>query len=171
MRIARVLAAVSTAAVLLSVSAEAQARRQAAPTGRDAAERLRAAVVASGARTAEAFNRGEIEGFIRAYSDEVWVFPPNAEPFQGRDAALQFFSRMHGGGARNIRLTTTGLDRSGELAYETGTYIIEVPGAGGAMNRDFGKYVHVWKRSGPNGAWEIHFSMWNSNLQPGMVGR
>jgi len=163
MRIARLLAAVSTAAVVLSVSAEAQTRRQAAPTARDAIERLRTAVTASGARTAESFNRGEMEGFIRPYADEVWVFPPNAEPFQGREAALQFFSRMYGGGFRNLRLTTTGLDRSGDLAYETGTYTADAPGAGGAMTRDYGKYVHIWKRGG-DGVWQIHLSTWSSNL-------
>jgi ketosteroid isomerase-like protein len=174
MRIGRLLSAVSTAAVVLAGSADAQARRGAAPTGRDAADRLRAAVVASAARTGDAFNRGEIEGFIRPYSDEVWVFPPNAEPFQGRDAALQYFSRSYGAGLRNLRLTTTGLDRSGEMAYETGTYTADVPGPagqGGAMSRDFGKYVQVWKRTGPNGAWEIHFAMWNSNLQPTAMPR
>jgi ketosteroid isomerase-like protein len=171
MRIGRLLSAVCTAAVVLSASADAQARRGAATTARDAVERLRTAVVASSMRTADAFNRGEIEGFIRPYAEEVWVFPPNAEPFQGRDAALQYFSRSHGSGLRNLRLTTTGLDRSGELAYETGTYTVDVPGGqAGAPARDYGKYVHVWKRTG-DGAWQIHFSMWNSNLQPAPMPR
>lgn len=172
MRIARLLCAASTAAVVLTASADAQVRRTAA-TGRDAAERLRSAVESSGTRTADAYNRGEIEGFIRPYAEEIWVFPPNAEPFQGREASLQFFTRSYAQGARNLKLMTTGLDRSGDMAYETGTYTVDYPtpgGAAGATSRDYGKYVHVWKRGG-DGAWQIHLSTWNSNLPAAPMAR
>jgi ketosteroid isomerase-like protein len=38
------------------------------------------------------------------------------------------------------------------------------------MTRDFGKYVHVWKRA-PEGAWRIHVAIWNSNLPPAPMRR
>jgi ketosteroid isomerase-like protein len=163
MRIARLLLAASSAVLMFTTTGAAQSRPL--PTARDDAARLRAAVEASAARTAAAFNRGDINGFIAPYAREVWVFPPNAQPFQGPSAALEYFTRGYTEGTRNLQLTTTGLDRSGTLAYETGTYSADypTPGQAGAMSRDFGKYVHIWKRE-PNGTWQIHLTTWSSNL-------
>lgn len=165
MRIARLLLAASTAALVLAAPAAAQGRSL--PTSRDEAARLRAAVEASGIRTAAAFNRGDIAGFVQPYAPDVWVFPPNAQPFQGPAAAVEYFTRGYTEGTRNLQLTTTGLDRQGSMAYETGTYNADypTPGQARAMSRDNGKYVHVWKRD-PGGAWRIHFAAWSSNLPP-----
>lgn len=162
MRIARLLFAASTATIL-TTSLEAQSRPL--PTPRDDQARLRAAVEASGNRAEMAYNRGEMEGFVRAFSDDIWVFPPNAQPFQGRQAAFDFFQQGYDGGVRNLQLTTTGLDRHGTMAYETGTYTADITPSGQAMRPDNGKYVHVWKRA-PNGDWRIHFAMWSSNNPP-----
>jgi ketosteroid isomerase-like protein len=168
MRIARLLLAASAAALTIPTAADAQTRRSAA-TAREEVARLRTAVEASATRTAAAFNRGEIDVFIQPYAQDVWVFPPNAQPFQGPAAAHEFFTRDYmESGTRNLQLTTTGLDRDGSLAYETGTYSADYPTPGGrpgAMSRDHGKYVHIWKRD-PNGAWRVHLATWSSNLPP-----
>jgi ketosteroid isomerase-like protein len=167
MRIARLLVAAATAALTLTTTAEGQTRLSV--QARDGAARLRTAVEASAARTAAAFNRGDIDGFIQPYAQEVWVFPPNAQPFQGPAAAHEYFTRDYmDSGTRNLQLTTTGLDRSGDLAYETGTYVADYPtpgGRAGAMSRDHGKYVQIWKRD-PTGAWRVHLATWSSNLPP-----
>jgi ketosteroid isomerase-like protein len=163
MRIARLLFAASIAATTLTTALAAQGRPL--PTPRDEQARLRAAVEASGNRAEMAYNRGEVEGFVRSYSDDVWVFPPNAQPFQGRQAAFDFFQRSYDDGFRNLQLTTTGLDRHGTMAYETGTFTGEMTPAGQPRRADNGKYVHVWKRA-PNGDWHIHFVMWSSNNPP-----
>ena len=163
MRIARLLYVASIAALAISVPADAQTR--AVATARDEAQRLRVAVEGAATRASAAWARGDIDGFIQAYAPEVWVFPPNAEPFQGRSATSDFFARGYTDGLRNLQLRTTGLDRSGALAYETGTYTADfpTPGQRGATSRDYGKYVHVWKRDA-NGEWRIHLVTWNSNL-------
>jgi ketosteroid isomerase-like protein len=169
MRIIRLLAAASAAALVLAGPTGAQGRT--ALTAGDETARLRPAVEASAARMAAAFNRGDIAMFTQSFAPDVWIFPPNAEPFQGPAAADNFFARAYNQGTRNIQLTTTGLERSGGLAYETGTYATDYPTPGaraGAMSRDYGKYVHIWKR-GADGAWRIHLVTWNSNLpQPQM---
>jgi ketosteroid isomerase-like protein len=165
MRIARLLLAASTAALTFTTTVEAQSRPL--PTPRDDAARLRAAIEASGARSAAAFNRGDVAGFIQAYASDVWVFPPNDQPFQGPAAAHEYFQRSYDQGFRNFQMTTTGLDRQGSMAYETGIYSGEfrTPGPAGAMARDNGKYVQVWKRN-PDGEWRSHFVMWSSNNPP-----
>jgi ketosteroid isomerase-like protein len=169
MRIARVLFAASAAAFAFAGPANGQ---RAGSAARDDQVRLREAVEAAVARATAAYNRGDIDEFIVAAAPEIWVFPPNAEPFQGRSALHDFHTRGYAGGARNLELRTTGLDRQGSMAYETGTYSVDVPtpGRAGPTSRDFGKYVHVWKR-GADGAWRIHFAMWNSNLQPPQMPR
>lgn len=163
MRNARLLCAVSAAALTFATTLPAQGRPL--PTGRDEQARLRAAVEAAGSRMAMSYNRGEIEGFVRPYSDDIWLFPPNAQPFQGRQAAFDFFQRSYADGFRNLQITTTGLDRQGTMAYETGTYSGDIASPGQVTRQDNGKYVHVWKRS-PNGDWRIHFAMWSSNNPP-----
>jgi ketosteroid isomerase-like protein len=170
MRIARLLFAASTAALTLTTTAEGQGRPLS--TAQDDAARLRAAVEASGARMAAAFSRGDITGFIQPYASDVWVYPPNEQPFQGPAAAHEFFTRGYTQGTRNLQLTTTGLERSGSLAYETGIYTADypTPGQAGAMSRDNGKYVHVWKRDA-EGAWRIHVAIWSSNLPPAQMRR
>jgi ketosteroid isomerase-like protein len=170
MRIARLLLAAFGAALALTAKAEAQARPL--PSARDDQARLRSAVEASAARTSQAWNRGDINGFIQPYAQTVWVFPPNAQPFQGTGAAYDYFNRGYSEGTRNLQLQTTGLERSGGLAYETGTYTADypTPGQAGAMSRDHGKYVHVWKRDA-EGAWRIHLAAWSSNLPPPQAPR
>lgn len=170
MRTARLLLVTFSVAIALAASAEAQTRPL--PSARDDQARLRAAVEASAARAAQAWNRGDINGFIQAFAPTVWVFPPNAQPFQGRGPADDYFTRSYREGTRNLQLQTTGLERSGGLAYETGTYTADypTPGQGGAMSRDYGKYVHVWKRDA-QGAWQIHLAAWSSNLPPPQMPR
>ena len=162
----RTLRLFSTAtAVLLTIATSIGAQGRASRPA-DEQARLRAAVEASGMRMAESFNAGDIAGFIRAYSDDVWVFPPNAPAFQGRAAALDFYQRTYNAGLRTFQVTTTGLDRQGNMAYETGTYTVDAPAVGQSTSaRDNGKYVHVWKR-GPNGDWRTHFVMWSSDNPP-----
>ena len=165
MRIARFAFTTATALALSAAVAGAQTR--AAAAARDDIARLRAAIEAAELRAASSFNRGDVAGFIRAYSDDVWVFPPNQQPFQGPDAALDYFKRSYNQGFRNLQLTTTGVDRSGVMAYETGTWTGEfpTPGQAGAMTRDNGKYVVIWKRD-DRADWRMHLVMWSSNNPP-----
>jgi ketosteroid isomerase-like protein len=170
MRIAHLLFAGAGVLALAAPPADAQAR--ATTTARDDAARLRTAIENAGSRAAFSFNRGDIAGFVRAYADDVWVFPPNEQPFQGPSAALDYFKRSYDRGFRNFQITTTGLDRQGSMAYETGIYNGEfpTPGQAGAVSRDNGKYVAVWKRNA-DGEWRMHFIMWSSNLPPTTMAR
>lgn len=164
MRIASLLVALSAATISVAVPAAAQARRAARPAVEVDATQLRAAAEAAAGRAAAAYNRGDMTGFIQAYAPDIWVFPPNAQPFQGPAAALSFFAEGYNAGGRNLELTTTGMERSGALAYESGTYTIDLPRPGSTTpRRDYGKYVHIWKR-GADGAWRIHLATWNSNV-------
>ena len=171
MRIARLLYVASSAVLALTPAAGAQARSAAATQREDAA--IRTAIEAAAARAAESFNRGDIAGVVRDYAEDVWVFPPNAQPYQGSHALLDYHARNYRErGLRNLRLTTTGFERSGHLAYETGTYTIDVPTGdrAGTMDRSHGKYIQIWKRDAA-GDWRIHHVMWSSNVPPSPAPR
>jgi ketosteroid isomerase-like protein len=163
MRTVRICSTAAAALLTVATNVGAQAR---ASRPADEQARLRAAIEASGARMADAYNNRDIPGFIRAYADDIWVFPPNEAPFQGRSAALDYFQRSYDDGFRNFRVTTTGVDRQGNMAYETGTYTGDFTPAGqNTPIRDNGKYVQIWKRAA-NGEWRTHFVMWSSNNPP-----
>jgi ketosteroid isomerase-like protein len=174
MRIARFALATVSALALSAPLAGAQARRTAPAAARDDdLARLRTAIESAENRAAFSFNRGDIAGFIRAYADDIWVYPPNDQPFQGPDAALDYFRRSYNEGVRNLQLTTTGVDRSGSMAYETGIYTIDVPttpAQPATPARDNGKYVVVWKRDN-RGEWRMHVLIWSSNNPPRPMAR
>jgi ketosteroid isomerase-like protein len=170
MRTARLLLGTAATAILFAPLAGAQTRAAAAapaaPARDDAA--VRAAIEASAVRASDAYNRGDMVEVVRDYADDVWVFPPNAQPYQGAQALLDYHARnFRQLGFRNLRLTTTGFERSGRLAYETGTYTIDVPTGdrAGTMETSHGKYMSIWKRDA-DGSWRIHQVMWSSNLPP-----
>lgn len=161
----RIMRGVLASALLLAVSATANAQTRAGAAARDETARLRSTLENSGARMADAFSRGDIGAFVSGYASDAWFFPPNAEPFQGAAAAAAFFRTGYERGIRNLQLRTTGMERSGNLAYESGTYTSDYPdpAQGGAMARDYGKYLHIWKRDA-RGTWRIHQAIWSSNL-------
>ena len=170
MRTARLVLATAAVAALAAPFAGAQTRAAAAAAAANAREdaTLRAAIEASAVRASEAFNRDDMVGVVRDYADDVWVFPPNAQPYQGAQTLLDYHARnFRQNGFRNLRLTTTGFERSGHLAYETGTYTIDVPAGGraGTMETTYGKYMNISKRD-EAGNWRVHHVMWSSNLPP-----
>ena len=171
MRTARVVLGTAAILVLSAPLAGAQVRAATAQQREDAA--ARAVVEAAAGRAAAAFNRGDMAGMVRDYVDDVWVFPPNAQPYQGAQGLLDYHARaFRQQGVRNLQLATTGFERSGNLAYETGTYSVDVPlgDRAGTVERRFGKYIQIWKRGG-TGEWRIHHVMWSPNLPPAPVTR
>jgi ketosteroid isomerase-like protein len=170
MRSARIVLGTAAIVALAAPLAGAQTRAAVAAAATAAREdaALRAAVEAGAIRASDAYNRDNMVEVVRDYADDVWVFPPNTEPYQGAQTLLDYHARnFRQNGFRNLRLTTTGFERSGHLAYETGTYTIDVPTGDRArtMETSYGKYMNIWKRD-EGGNWRIHHVMWSSNLPP-----
>ncbi len=102
---------------------------------------------------------GDASEVVKFYSEDVYVMPPNLEPFSGRDAIRPIFQGMMDGGGRDMRLQTVEVFEQGEEITEIGTFQLYL--TDGTM-ADSGKFIVVWKRI--DGEIYIHRDIMNSNL-------
>lgn len=93
------------------------------------------------------------------YTSDAIMMPQGAPMQRGANAIRDGFVQMgEQGGVSNIRIETSEVEASGDLAYEIGQYTLE--GRGGEQV-DRGKYLIVWKREGDN--WKIYRDIFNSD--------
>jgi ketosteroid isomerase-like protein len=110
----------------------------------------------------EAFNKKEVESLVGFYQGEAVVYPPNAPTVRGREAIGDFFKELYAQGATDLQAQTADLGGHGPIAYETGTFALQMRPAEGTGTRDRGKYVFVWRNN--NNVWQIQYAMWSSDL-------
>jgi len=122
---------------------------------------------ATGPRFAEALNSGDWNTLESFYADDAVMMAPNAEIARGPAAIRQAFSAFAPMRPR-LSLTTDRVVQSCDMAYETGTYQLQLQPAGGSPIQDRGKYVTVWRRM-PDGQWKLVADIFNTSLPaPGM---
>ena len=124
---------------------------------------VRSTIDATNTRHAEAFNRGDVPGFVRGYAEDARILPPDMEPVDGRAAIEQFWAgATQQMGIRDLRLTSDEVEVFGERAYEQGRFEF-MTGQGPAR----GKYIMIWRRE-PTGEWKWYRDIWN--LSPAQQG-
>ena len=151
MRYASLLAALALA---VTVSACATAATQSEEFSRTDADAIRKASV----DLAAAFNEKQIETLLTFYADNSVFMPPNAPQLRGRDPLKSFFGELIEKGAANLQLTPEEVAGHGPIAYEYGTYSIDL----GPNGRDRGKYVRVLRNTA--GTWRAEKTIWSSDL-------
>lgn len=132
--------------------------------GPETPDQIRSSVESANAAFVEAVAAGDVAGAARGiYTEDATIYPPGAEPVEGRDAIVEFWTGAAAQlGVTGIDLTTVEVEPAGPgMAWETGEF--RILGAEGPL--DEGSYVVVWK-STPDG-WKWHRDMWNSD---GAVG-
>ena len=129
---------------------------------------MRKMIDEANARAIAAFNSGDIASFAKIYTEDAWLLPPNASALKGRQAITEHWQGGWKMGVRNIKLATLDLRSRGDMAYEVGTYQLDVepqsgasPGA--ATMHDHGKYIVIWKRSA-GGEWQWYRDCYNSDV-------
>lgn len=122
------------------------------------------AALRAGADTFEARIRGGAgsdSAVAQLYTDNAVLMPPNEGIVEGRAAIRAYFAKQPPG--MELELTPVDFDGRGDMAYVRGTYVVQVPGAGGApMVVDRGKYLEIQRRSGGN-EWRIAVDIFNSD--------
>ena len=131
-------------------------RDQAAPDDAARAAEVRAASAAWDA----AHNAGDVAALLELYADSAVSMPYDRPAIVGRaaiaDDMRSFFQDYTATHATEI----VGLEISGDWAVERGRYTLSsTPRDGGTPMAEAGKHVVVRHRE--NGAWKIHWEIWN----------
>jgi ketosteroid isomerase-like protein len=109
----------------------------------------------------KAFNAKEVDGVLGLYAENSVFMPPNEPIIRGREALKTFYDDLIKSGATDLRLNVGEVSGHGPLAYQSGTYEMEVKRAGRGT-RDRGKYLFVLRKMGET--WRYEYTMWNSDL-------
>ena len=107
------------------------------------------------------FNTGNYDQVGGLFSSDAIFMAPHHEPSVGPKAIERKLREFGETGYQDLRLETTRVDYSGDMAMEVGRYSVAIFSEKGGSVTDRGKYLKVWRRLG---AWRIVADCWSSNL-------
>lgn len=118
---------------------------------------IRSEIEAANERFSAALAAGRAVDLASMYTADAMVFPPGSDVVQGRPAIQKLWQGVIDSGIRGLALTTINVEAIGDLAHESGTFVM-TDGTGRVEDR--GKYVVVWKRV--QSQWKLHRDIWNA---------
>jgi ketosteroid isomerase-like protein len=107
------------------------------------------------------FNTGNYDQVGGLFSSDAVFMAPHHEPAVGPKGIERKLREFGEAGYQDLRLETTRVDYSGDMAMEVGRYSVVVFSENSGSATDRGKYLKVWRRLG---AWRIVADCWSSNL-------
>jgi len=108
------------------------------------------------------WNAGNLEQVVAVYAPDAVYLPPHHEAVHGRDAIREYLQGPRNHGVSGLTFDVTYIKQSGNVAWDVGTYRMNVPQNDGSTREDHGKYLTVWKRAGTK--WLITADAWSSDL-------
>jgi ketosteroid isomerase-like protein len=108
-----------------------------------------------------AFNTGNYDQAAALFAMDGVLMAPQNEAAYGQKPVERLLRQLGETGYSDLRMETTRVDYSGDMAMELGRFTVVVR-QGGAMVPERGKYVKVWKRLG---AWLVQAECWSRNPQ------
>jgi ketosteroid isomerase-like protein len=123
-----------------------------------------AAVRAASAEWAKAAAAKDLEKTLSYYADDASMFPPDMPIVTGADARRKTWTALLAPPELVFSNAATKVEaaRSGDLAYETGTFEESFKDASGQPVRVVGKYVVVWKKQ-KDGKWKAVIDIFNTD--------
>ena len=109
---------------------------------------------------AMSFNTGNYDQAAAQFSGDGVLMPPLNEAAYGQKSVESLLRQLGESGYSDLRLETTRVDHSGDMAMELGRFSLTLHKADGTSVIDHGKYVKVWRRLG---AWLIVADCWSRN--------
>ncbi len=107
------------------------------------------------------FNTGNYDQVGALFASDGSFMAPHHEVAIGPKAIEGKLREFGETGYQDLRIETTRVDHSGDMAMEVGRYSLSIVQENGAKMTDRGKYLKVWRRLG---AWRIAADCWSSNL-------
>lgn len=119
---------------------------------------------------AGSFKTGDMEQVLAVYSDDVLVLGIDQPDVAGKDAFRKILAEQPKDVTINVRMDTKELEIAGDLAYERGTYTVEISSkaSGALLQTVTNRHIHIFKRQ-PDGRWKAWRLMENaaSPARPG----
>ena len=139
-----------------------QQATQAPPADTRAADE--AAVRAASAEWAKVAAAKDLEKTLSYYAEDASMFPPNMPILTGPEARRKMWTTLLAPAELVFSNAATKVEvaRSGDLAYETGTFEESFKDAQGSPVKVVGKYVVVWKKQ-PGGQWKAIIDIFNTD--------
>jgi len=139
-----------------------QQATQAPPADTRAADE--AAVRAASAEWAKVAAAKDLEKTLSYYAEDASMFPPNMPIVTGAEARRKMWTTLFAPAELVFSNAATKVEvaRSGDLAYETGTFEESFKDAKGGPVKVVGKYVVVWKKQ-PGGQWKAIIDIFNTD--------
>jgi ketosteroid isomerase-like protein len=107
---------------------------------------------------ATSFNTGNYDQAAGLFASDGVLIAPRYEAANGPKAVERLLRQLGEAGYSDLRLETTRVEYSGDLAMEMGRFSVVMRTAGGTMVPESGKYVKVWRRLG---AWRLVADCWS----------
>ena len=158
----------SLAALLLALIGLAACTAEQKPAPASAPPDTRAADVAAiRAASVEWTKAGEakdLEKWLSFYDDNAALFYPGFPVVTGADGRRKTVDSLLKLPGLAMTFATTNVEaaRSGDLAYETGTYDMSTKEKSGKTKTEKGKYIVVWKKQA-NGSWKALLDTFNAD--------
>ena len=107
---------------------------------------------------AMAFNTGNYDQAASLFASEGVLMATHREGAHGQKAVERTLRQLGEAGYGDLRLETTRVEYSGDMAMEIGRFSVVVRRADGTQLPERGNYVKVWKRLG---AWRLMADCWS----------
>ncbi len=105
-----------------------------------------------------AFNTGNYDHAASLFSSDGVFMVSHSEAVFGPKPIEKLLRQMGEQGYGNLRMETTRVDHSGDMAMEIGRFSLVIHRADGTLTPETGKYVKVWRRLG---AWLMTADCWS----------
>jgi len=110
---------------------------------------------------ATSFNTGNYDQAAALFAHDGVLMASRFEAGYGQKAVERLLRQLGDSGYSDLRLETSRVEHSGDMAMELGRFSVVVHQVGGTLIPEQGKYVRVWRRLG---AWLILADCWSRTL-------
>ncbi len=107
---------------------------------------------------AMSFNTGNYDQAAGLYAADGELMAPLHEGAYGQKAVERLLRQLGEQGYSDLRMETTRVEYSGDMAMEVGRFSVVVRKADGSTAPERGKYVKVWRRLG---VWRLVADCWS----------
>ena len=108
------------------------------------------------------FNTGNYDLAAGLFALDGTLMAPLCEGAYGQKSVERLLRQLGESGYCDLRMETTRVEHSGDMAMEIGRFSIVVRKADGTRIPERGKYVKVWRRLG---GWMLMADCWSSSPQ------